>query len=186
MREIMIGRFAANSLEKGVNDKIALGGSSFTIVGVFENGVAYEDSSGVIALKEAQVLYHMPRQASFLGIAVTDPSRAEEIARDIEQDYPENYVATVFTITERMNDMATTYAVVNALIVLTVVVGGVVMMNAMLMSVFERTQEIGVLRALGWRKRSIVWMILVESLSTSLVAGLAGIGFGVGLTYYLR
>jgi ABC-type antimicrobial peptide transport system permease subunit len=180
--EVILGRFAANSLKKGVDDKIALGGSSFTIVGIFESGITYEDAGGVIALKEAQELFHKPRQASFLGIAVSDPARAAETARALEREYPELMVATVSTFTERLNDMAVTYAIVNALIVLTVVVGGIVMMNAMLMNVFERTQEIGVLRALGWRRRRIVRMVIVESLATSLLSGLAGIVFGVALS----
>jgi putative ABC transport system permease protein len=51
----------------------------------------------------------------------------------------------------------------------------------MLMSVYERTREIGTLRALGWRRRRVVWMIVREALLLSLLSGLAGIGLGVGL-----
>jgi len=82
-----------------------------------------------------------------------------------------------------MQDFATTYAILNALILLTVVVGGIVMTNAMLISVFERTQEIGVLRALGWKRRRVVRMIFVEALALSLLSALVGIGLGVGLNY---
>ena len=64
---------------------------------------------------------------------------------------------------------------------MTVIVGGIVMTNAMLMSVFERTQEIGVLRALGWRRGRVVGAVLAESLALSLLSGLAGIAIGVGL-----
>jgi len=83
--------------------------------------------------------------------------------------------------TQRLQDFATMYAVLNALIVVTVIVGGIVMTNAMLMSVFERTQEIGVLRALGWRRGRVVGAVLAESLALSLLSGLAGIAIGVGL-----
>jgi putative ABC transport system permease protein len=54
-------------------------------------------------------------------------------------------------------------------------------MNAMLMSVFERTREIGTLRALGWRRRRVIGMIVRESLMLSFLSGLAGIAFGMGL-----
>ncbi len=76
-------------------------------------------------------------------------------------------------------------SMLNAMSGLTMLVGGIVMMNAMLMSVFERTQEIGVLRALGWRRRRVVRMILVEALALSLFSGIAGIGIGMCLNRLL-
>jgi ABC-type antimicrobial peptide transport system permease subunit len=63
------------------------------------------------------------------------------------------------------------------------VVGGIVMMNAMLMTVFERTQEIGVLRALGWKRRRIIRMVLAESLALSLVSSIVGVALGATLNY---
>jgi ABC-type antimicrobial peptide transport system permease subunit len=181
--EIIIGRFAANGLEKEVGDTLRLAGSSFRIVGIYENGSSFEDASGAISLKDAQAVFRKPRQVSFLGIAVHDPSRAEVIARRLEKTYPEIIVSKTTEMTERMQDMETMRVVVNTLTALTLVVGGVVMMNAMLMSVFERTQEIGVLRALGWRKRRVLTMVVVESLALSFLSAFAGIGIGIGLAY---
>jgi putative ABC transport system permease protein len=60
-----------------------------------------------------------------------------------------------------------------------VVVGAVGVANTMLMSVFERIQEIGILLAVGWRRSRIVAMILYESLVLGLVGGIAGIAIGV-------
>jgi putative ABC transport system permease protein len=60
------------------------------------------------------------------------------------------------------------------------------MMNAMLMSVFERMHEFGVLRALGWRRRRLVGMVVVEAIALSLLSAVAGIGIGVGLGELLR
>ncbi|MEK6573568.1 MAG: ABC transporter permease, partial [Chloroflexota bacterium] len=183
--EIVIGRFAANSLKKGIGDTIRVAGAPYTIVGIYENGQAYEDAGGAILLKDAQNLFNKRRQVSFLGIALNDPSHADEIAKQLERDYPDIIVSKSEDMTERMQDFATTEALLNALVTLIIVVGGIVMMNAMLMSVFERTQEIGVLRALGWRRWRIVSMVLVESLALSLLSGIIGIGIGVGLNYLL-
>jgi putative ABC transport system permease protein len=55
------------------------------------------------------------------------------------------------------------------------------MLNTMVMSVFERTREIGVLRALGWRKRQIMLLILRESLALSLLGGLVGLLTGIAV-----
>ncbi|MCL4535299.1 MAG: ABC transporter permease [Chloroflexi bacterium] len=184
-REALLGRGAASGLKKSVGDTVRVGGSSFTVVGIYENGQAYEDASVAIPLKDAQQLFGKPRQVSLLTIGLHDPGRAGEIAAALEAAFPEVVVSKASEATSRMNDFATTYAVLNALIGLIVVVGGIVMTNAMLMTVFERTQEIGVLRALGWRRRRVLAMILAESLALSLLSGLAGIGIGVGLNYLL-
>jgi putative ABC transport system permease protein len=60
------------------------------------------------------------------------------------------------------------------------------MLNTMLMSVLERTREIGVLRALGWQRRQVVGMILKESLVLGLVGGVCGILLGMGLVWAVK
>jgi len=177
--EVILGRSAASGLEKTVGEKIKLGSSSFRVVGIYENGETFEDAGGTVLLRDAQELFGTPRKVSLLGIRLTDPERAEESARRLEARYPEVIVSQVSEMTDRMQDIASTRALLNALIVLTVIVGGIVMMNAMLMTVFERTQEIGVLRALGWRRRRVIRMILGEAVALSLISGVAGTLLGV-------
>lgn len=182
-REAMIGRGVASGMKKEVGDTIRIAGSSFTVVGIYENGSVMEDAASTILLKDAQQLFGKPRQVSLLGIGLDDLNRAAEIARTLEADFPELMISKSTEATSRMNDFAVTYAMLNALVGLIVVVGGIVMTNAMLMSVFERTQEIGVLRALGWRRRRVLAMVLAESLALSLLSGIAGIAIGVTLNY---
>jgi ABC-type lipoprotein release transport system permease subunit len=181
-REIIIGRMAANSLKKQVGETLHLTGASYRVVGIYENGIAYEDAGGVIALKEAQRLFRKTRQVSFIGIGLKDPSQAAAVAADLERSYPQVIVSQAATMTERMQDFASMNAMFGALVGLMVVVGGVVMLNVMMMSVFERTQEIGVLRALGWRRWRVLRMVTGESLALSLLSSLIGIAIGVGLT----
>lgn len=181
--EIMVGRFAANAMGKNVGDTISVGGTRYLIVGIYENGSSFEDSGGVMMLRQAQTQFGKPRQSSFLGIVLKDPSRIGEIAPQLERAFPEIIVSKPTEFTDRMQDMQTTNAVLNVLVALTLVVGGIVMMNVMLMSVFERTQEIGVLRALGWRKRRILRDVVGEAMALSLLASLVGAAFGVVLAY---
>ena len=183
--EIILGRLAANSLEKTVGEKIRVSGMRLTIVGIYENGSAFEDTGATMLLRDAQRLFDKPRQVSFLGIAVHDRERADEVARLLEQQFPDLMISTTTTFTERMQDFRNMEVMLDTLIGLTMLVGGIVMMNAMLMSVFERTQEIGVLRALGWRRRRVMRMVLIEALGLSLLSGVAGVGIGVGLNRLL-
>jgi putative ABC transport system permease protein len=83
-------------------------------------------------------------------------------------------------------EQATTgiFAVLIGIVALSLVVGGIVIMNIMLMVVSERTREIGLRKALGARRRDILWQILAESVILSVLGGLigTGLGFGVALT----
>lgn len=180
-KEIMLGRFAANSLKKGLGDEVRLAGSSYEVVGIYETGVSYEDAGGVVLLKDAQERFGMDRKVSLLAVKLRDPSRVDSVAAALEAQYPEATFTRAAAMVDRTQDFATTYTILNALIVLTVIVGGIVMMNAMLMSVFERTQEIGVLRAVGWHRRRILRMVVGESLALGVLSALAGIVIGVAL-----
>jgi putative ABC transport system permease protein len=73
------------------------------------------------------------------------------------------------------------FAVLLGIVSLSLVVGGIVIMNIMLMVVSERTREIGLRKALGARRRDIMWQILTESTTLSTIGGIIGTVLGFGL-----
>ena len=82
---------------------------------------------------------------------------------------------------EQMPDMEAMDAMMVAISFLAIFVGGLGVMNTMLMAVLERTREIGVLRALGWRRRRILGMILQEAVLLGVLGGVTGILIALGL-----
>ncbi|MBC7256630.1 MAG: ABC transporter permease, partial [Chloroflexi bacterium] len=175
---------AANRLKKGIGDTIRLEKMTFRIVGIYETGIAFEDSAAVISLRDAQTLAGMPHQVMFIGIRLHHPDRAEafkeKLARILPRDVEIAGTQVGSMVLELLN-LFDVYAWSIALVA--ALVGGVGMMNTMLMSVFERTREIGVLRAVGWRPRRVMTMILGESLLLSMVGGILGLGLGAGMAY---
>jgi putative ABC transport system permease protein len=64
---------------------------------------------------------------------------------------------------------------------LTALVGSIALMNTMIMSVFERTREIGVLRAVGWGRRLVLRQVMTESLLLTIISGVVGTGVTLGI-----
>lgn len=180
--EIMLGKTAADTLEKNVGDVIRLPGGIFRVTGIYETGVGYEEGGGVMALPDAQAAFEKPRQVSLLQIKVRDPDQVEAVRAQIEERFGDDVsVSTTATFIENSSDIQNTRAMLGAIFVLAVLVGGVVVTNTMVMAVMERTREIGTLRALGWRQSRVLWMILSESLLLGLIAAGLGIMVGMGL-----
>lgn len=185
-REIIIGKIAAKNLKKKVGDSLAVSGGSYRIVGIYETGTSYEDAGGVLVLSEAQRIFKKPNQVSFYFVKLKDLGQADAVKQAVEARWSQVSVARSSEFADKTNDMQSFRAMANALSFLSILIGGVGIMNAMLMSVYERTREIGTLRALGWRRRRVVGMIVREALLLSFVSGIVGILFGVGLGALLQ
>jgi putative ABC transport system permease protein len=178
---VLLGRAAADNLGKEVGDTVQVHGSGYRIVGIYETGAAFEDGGAVVALDEAQALLQQPRQVTAFLIRLKDVSQLEAARQRIEQRFPDLAVSRTSEVIDRMGSIDMVRVFVWGLSLIAVLVGGVGMMNTMVMSVAERTREIGVLRSLGWRRSRVLALILGESLVLSVVGGLAGIVLGVVL-----
>ena len=132
-----------------------------------------------MSLRAAQSLFGQTGKVSFLGIWLDDPQQADAIEATVEARFPEVTLSKASTFTEDLVDIQMMQASTWGIAAMALFVGGLGMMNTMVMSVLERTREIGVLRALGWRKRRILRMIVRESVTLSLVGGMAGTAGGV-------
>ncbi len=175
---VLLGLAAAEAMGKSVGDTIRLSDTVYRIIGIFQTGDAFEDGGAVLPLDEAQQLLGKPRQVSLFYIQLKNPQLEERFSKRVEKVMPDLDLSGTANFADKqiMGDAlkGTVWAVAG----LAIVIGGVGMMNAQLMAVYERTREIGVLKALGWPNRRILWMIFSESLLVCLAGGLLGIGLG--------
>jgi putative ABC transport system permease protein len=194
-----LGFSTADRLFKGASalDKvIQINGVHFRIVGVNEEkGSLFGNSQDefiVVGLENYQKLFGSRRSLE-LTVKPRDPMRIEETMdevrvalrtqRQLKPREDDNF--GMYTSDTLMNIFraftAGIFAVLIGVVSLSLVVGGVVIMNIMLMVVSERTREIGLRKALGARKRDIVWQILTESTTLSIAGGLLGTTLGFAL-----
>ena len=184
-RQIIVGRQAAEALGVEVGETLRILESAFRVVGIYETGVSWEESGGVITLRDAQRLSGRPHQVSMYGIKLRDPGQAEALRARLDAEFPEIDVSLSSEFAENIPDLQASQLMVQQISFLAVLIGGVGMLNTMLMSVLERTREIGVLRALGWRRRHVMGMILREALALGVIGGIFGILLGMGLAWLL-
>jgi ABC-type antimicrobial peptide transport system permease subunit len=179
--EVVLGKVAAENYKVNPGDWFTLYGNRYRVVGISETGVAFEDGSAMIALREAQRLLNRPRSASFIFVDVTSPDRAEAVRASLERRFPEAQVSISSQFAQDTDSMAQLDAMTAAIGGLALLVGGIVVANTMLMSIYERTREIGTLRALGWPKRRILSQVMQESLLLCLLSSVLGAAMGVAM-----
>jgi len=180
-REIIIGRMAADKMGVHVGDTFRLLESNFRVAGIYETGLAFEDAGVVIGLREAQSITGKPRQVQFYLISLRDPGQAERARDELEATFPDIDFSLTSELGESTSDFRVIADMADQISFLAVFIGALGMLNTMLMSVLERTREIGVLRSLGWRQRQVLGMILRESLVLGVVGGVCGVPLGLGL-----
>jgi ABC-type transport system, involved in lipoprotein release, permease component len=181
--EVIIGKTAAQHLNKTVGDTITISNQTFKIVGTYETGNFQDDQGIVMSLSKAQNLTGDTGEVSLILVKAADGTSATDLADTIEQKYSnELSTSTSLSGMDRMNNGLDVIKSGSwAVSLLAVLVGGIVVIVTMMKAVSERTREIGVLRAIGWTKQRIMLMILGESLVLSVIAIVIGLIVGIGL-----
>jgi putative ABC transport system permease protein len=179
--------------EDPLDKKIRIAGVPFTVIGVSKKkGAAFGqslDEFAVIPLGSYQKLFGArqslqlmvkPRDAAYAQHAQDEARVALRIDRGLKPTEPDNFglVASDSVLDIFQQAVAGIAVLLVGIVGLSLLVGGIVIMNIMLMVVTERTREIGLRKALGAKRRDIMSQVLTESITLSLVGGILGIALG--------
>ena len=190
-RVTVLGADLAREHEVGAGDVIELRGVEFEIVGVLQPTLTAPDTTALVPLAAAQELFveTLPpavRQAidadSLVSQIVVYPSEGTDVDAVAAQIETTSDNVTTLTGAEFDEQIGSTTAIFNAIIigvaVISLVVGGLSVINTMAMSVAERTREIGIKRAIGGSRGRIIRALVAEAGLIGLIGGLIGLGLG--------
>ena len=177
-----------------IDKDITIARLHFRVVGVHKKKGSFvgnsQDNFAIIPLGVFQKMFGSrmfgmqlmvkPRSPELIQAAIDDATVALRVERRLRPKDPDNFgMFTSDTLLGIYHTLTNgVFAVLIGVVALSLVVGGIVIMNIMLMVVSERTREIGLRKALGARRRDIVWQILTESVTLSTFGGVIGTFFG--------
>jgi len=185
--EAMVGVRLARVLQLHPGDTVQLGDASFVVAGILAENGSQDDDILFIDLSAAQRVMNKPDSVSLVEVAaLCNECPVEEMVAQIAGVLPQARVTALRqAVTLRMETVGQLSRFALAVSTVVVAIGTLVVLTTMLGAVAERRQEIGLLRALGFRQRHIMHIILAESAILSLAGGMLGWLVGMGAAVVL-
>ena len=192
--EILIGRDLSEKIQKGLGKKVVLmsqqlggeiGTSANRVTGLYDSGSgAYNESHAYVTLAEAQRMLSLEGRITEIAVMLRDIGLSDVVAADLRARINDPSIE-VLAWPQRLPYVRETLKMMDqyswpyyAIFYIAMAFG---IVNTMMMSIGERTHEIGVLRAVGMTRTRLMGMILLESLLIAVVAVAAGLALGAGL-----
>ncbi|MEW6061131.1 MAG: FtsX-like permease family protein [Bacteroidota bacterium] len=181
--EVIVGSEVKNILGLVVNNDLEINGKQFSVAGILEPTGSQDDGIIFLDLETAQQLFNKTNQLNLIEVAaLCYDCPIEEIVRQTSEKLPGAKVTAIRqTIESKMEAMHRFEHFSFGISAVILFIGALIVFTIMTGSVNERTREIGIFRAIGFRQAQIMKIIFTEALLTSLLAGVLGyaIGFGV-------
>ncbi|HOK35543.1 MAG TPA: ABC transporter permease [Candidatus Pacearchaeota archaeon] len=200
--EIIVGKSIKQDLEffetkLSVGDKITipqvdpktgqlLGQTELIIVGTFETGNITDDAGIFGSIDLARKLSQLPEDKINTIIVKADSiNNIDFLSKEIEEEFKNADPGVRLLVSkDLLGEAEKTLDILNnflfAIAVVSAIAGGVSILIVMLISVIERRKEFGIFKAVGWKGSNVVFSVLIESLTLSIIGALVGIGVGYG------
>ncbi len=182
---IVIGKELADHLNVTIGDRISLLGRrkdesmrqrSMTIVGIFDLGLGEAEKGLVfINLPTAQTLYNLRGEVTEVAVILEKLGQEDEIINSVAPQFPNHEVDSIYTLRPEFGEALDIDRVIGLLLGgIMLLMGAIGILNLMLMAIFERTREMGVLAAMGMKGREIMGLFVLEGAFIGFVGAVIG------------
>jgi putative ABC transport system permease protein len=183
---VLLGYKYAEKYDLEVGDFIRLKDEDFEVVGILEELKTEDDNAIVMPLDTMMSTFDL-EDYSVLFIVPEDVGKIESLADEIEDEFDDLDAKTTTELASQASQVVNTIRFFTLGIAgISAVVGGLGVMNTMIMSIMERRREIGIMKAIGATNRFILTQVLLESMLITLIGGVLGVFFGSVGSYSLR
>lgn len=195
----VLGTAVVNEIFEGRNplgEKIKINGQMFSVVGVLEEKDGGQDDGAddmvIIPITVAQRLFSSATIRNY-AVQATSPDTVDSAMKKLEEFLTKTYKNSdafrVFNQAEMLSSLdsmtGTMTAVLAGIAAISLVVGGIGIMNIMLVSVTERTKEIGIRKAIGAKRKNILVQFLIEAIIVTGIGGLLGVLIGLSIIHFI-
>jgi putative ABC transport system permease protein len=178
--EAIVGDAAARRLRLGVGARLRLAGGSFRVVGVYHAGVPFEDQGAVLPLAAVEGMRGRTGDATTIAVKIDRGVRAADLGDRLGQAFQGTVAISQPGQVSRVDTNALLVRqAAGVFVALALLIGGIAVMNTMLMAVFERRSEFALLLAVGWPRRLVAQMVVAEGVLLCLAGATAGALLGV-------
>jgi len=174
--EAIMGYEAAELEQRAVGDRILIPGTEkiFTVVGIFERTGTQDDGVIFMPLKTVQTVFELPGKITGIGIKLKELRQLASFEEDL-YDEPAIQVVSMAQVKGTIfNLMSSAKVLASSIAIVAIVIAAVGVIYTILMTVFERTKEIGVMKALGASRMDIFFLIWIETTLICLIGGVVG------------
>lgn len=173
---LIIGSEIADHDNINVGDTVRYGMHSFRVSAIIGKTGSQEDAFVYMPIRALQEIIEKRDGLTAIGIKVTAPERLDQVTEALAMQVPGIQIVTMNEVMRSLGSLANSAKVLSmSIAVIAVLISAVGVMNSILMAVFERTQEIGMMRAIGASRLDIFRIIMKETLLLTTCAGVAGI-----------
>lgn len=187
-KAVVLGRLAADVLKKKPGDTVQIETDELPVVGIVDGGAVVENGAAILSLQVLQEITANEGKVNFIDVRLAPETSKQEVAQlcaDVKRVFPNGRAMVADEVVSGSQGFRIARAMSWGTSVLAIIVGVLGVMNTMMMVIFERTQEICVLLALGWQRSRILRLVLCESAIMGLLGGVGGALLGLAGVQWL-